>query len=130
MRWRLSDSRGRVGVLLGLLVAATASAAGCTDARFHTASAIRTARIDGLLDRARAREDQSTLRLARDQRDWVRSVDRHRDRLQTDIALLDHIMQREVDRWPTRRRRTSDFVRDYLDGNLARADRTIPRLVY
>ena len=104
--------------------------AGCADVRFEQASQKRVARIENLLDRVEKKEAKAPQRLAHTQRIAVEAIDRHRDWLQKDLVFIDGVWHREVNRWPGRWARTVAFTRDYLDGDSARADATIPRLVY
>lgn len=113
-----------------LLVMSLLASSGCADPRFDRASQKRMARIHQRVGDWRQREAQGPPRLAGMQTRVVQSLDRHRDRFQKDIVYVNAVMQREIDRWPARRRRQAQFVRDYLDGDIQRADRTIPRLIY
>lgn len=124
--------RSKSGIAIGaaLAVGVAAALVGCADVRFERASQIRVARIDDLVDRAEAREAQAPERLAGTQRLAAEAIDRHRDWLQRDLKYVDRAWQSEVDRWPGRWARTVAFSRDYLDGDLAHADATIPRLLY
>jgi len=130
-RW--GDSVGemmRRTMKFGIAAGVAALMTGCADVRFERASQKRIARIDNLLERVEKKEAKAPERLGHTQRVAVEAIDRHRGWLQKDLAFVDGAMQREINRWPGRWARTVAFTRDYLDGDLPRADATIPRLLY
>lgn len=131
--WRWGDSVGammRGTMKLGLAAGVAALMVSCTDVRFERASQKRIARIENLLERVEKKEAQAPDRLADTQRVATNAIDRHRGWLQKDLAFVDGVLQREVNRWPGRWARTVAFTGDYLDGDLPRANATIPRLLY
>jgi hypothetical protein len=117
---------GVLVVLIGVTLAGCAQ----QDPRFVAKTAERTARIQGYLDQARAREAESEPRLAALQ-DVLDSIERRRQvNLDRTTRLIEQRMHRRRAEWPQRWAKSRADIQDRLDGDPANIDPTIPRMFY
>jgi hypothetical protein len=115
----------------GLLVAATVMAlAGCHDPRAVEPTAQRVTRINHHLALAADHEADGPRRV-RQTVCIIKQLHReHEAHLKWDLALADRAARRDVRRWSEQRARRDAFIRNYLDGDLEHAHRTVPWLFY
>jgi len=121
-----------VGLLAigGLVLTTAGCSSAAPDPRFVSRTAVRTSRINRLLDGFHAREAEGGARIAHVVDLIEVARDTHARNLERSCKYLQREAAQERAAWPGRRERTRQVIARELAGDLQAADAAIPQMFY